>query len=318
MKKHLLKGALVAMIALFAQGVLAAETKVGGFVDGQYQWQQKMKEGRQAFNIYDAALYVSHEMDNTRVMVDLPLNPSNASLFNSGKSQLYVAHKTSFGLDLTLGRFDTIYGTELNDSADIRFTRFGLIQSTVLPVTHTGLLGAYELAPSLMLRAMVTNESLDTTFSDTNNNQGGNMQFGAQLAFAPKPYRLSAGFLTKKVGDNTGMFINLMAGGDIGDFALDFEFDTLKQAVAGAETGIGLLAQVAYNFNQSLSAGIRGEMTDKVAAVGTKQYKLTVGPQYKLTKAMTLKADYTFDSTKPSGGSSTNNSTVALAAVYRI
>jgi len=313
-----------AAVALASGSVHAADVaaKAGGFVDAQFNMSNVGRNN--SFSVNDAALYLSAESGSTSFNIDLPFSSDlagsgdNTFTFATTKAQAYVQKKYDSGGSWKLGQFDTIFGFEANDSPDIQFSHQGLVFANILPLTHTGLEYTHTFGKDLTLNLLVANRF------NHGHADGLDMDYGAQLVFKNDSFHLFGGVLLGKdhASSNMNSLIDILAGVTQGNLTLDGGLDLTKSAAA-ADTGLGILANVAYTVSKDVGLGVRGELLSKVTDTTNvtrfQQIGVTVGPQFTLSSAAKAKVDYSLVSTTlVDGGSSVTSHAAALAVVYKI
>lgn len=275
---------VVALVGVSA----SANTKVSGFVDAQYNWTNTAVAPNNLgqFMVADGAVYVSKEMDGGKAMADLGFTAAGVTV-----DQAYVNYKYAGGLWWTLGLFDSHFGIQANDSADFVFSGAGLVYNrAILPKTFTGLQLGYDMGNDMSLNVV-----LGTPFTKIFAPQfkyNGTVRFG-----------VGANIDLTTTG-TTAYLIDAKVGGDFGNIGVDvgFNYDNTS--------AIGITAQaVMKDLMDKVNAGARFDMQ---TAAGASTFGITVGPQFAMTKDMTVKADYTLTS-----ASGTMTHGIALAGVHK-
>jgi hypothetical protein len=320
------KGIVMALaaVALASGSVRASEVsaKAGGFVDAQFNMSNAGTTN--GFSVNDGALYLTAETGTTSVNIDLPFfsdafgSGDNSFTFATTKAQAFFMKKYDTGGCWKLGQFDTIFGFEANDSPDIQYSHQGLIFANILPLTHTGLHYMHTFGKELTLNLIVANKF------NHGHADGLDMDYGAQLVFKNDSFHLFGGVLLGKdhASSNMNSLIDVLAGVTQGSLTLDAELDLTKSAAA-PDTGLGILANVAYNVNKDVGLGVRGEflskVTDTLNVARFQQIGVTAGPQFTLSSAAKAKVDYSLVSTTlVDGGASVTSHAAALSVVYKI
>lgn len=167
----------------------AADSKavnLGGFVDAQGHW--KKDGGSEGFSLYDAALYISKEFGNGKVMVDLPFKYAGTAGANdfsiaTGKAQAYLSYSCMDGMiTTTAGQFDAIFGFEAADSADAFFARTSFLgTASDIPAVHTGLM--LSVKPKMNMNGNLGVNALVSNAQDRGQKEGEHFQFGGQFTF---------------------------------------------------------------------------------------------------------------------------------------
>lgn len=320
---------LLVVAGLTPAGAALAEGmpfKINGFADGQFHWDSSGGTNNNGFSLHDGAIYLSAEVSGAKLMVDLPFN-SNSDTSNFmhtmfAKAQAYVGYKYDFGFWWQLGQWDTIYGFEANDTKDITFSRHGSIYNEVTPATHTGLLIGYNFTDTVGFKALIANGSSTAVAaleydgeSSTGLSGGRNFQYGGQLFFNGDMLHAAVGYLYEKKSNDTNGLLDVTLGADLGDIDVDGEF-VYKQIPNVSDSGIGFgLEGVYHTMDDDLGLGLRFDWLSKFT--NDSEIEITAGPQYKLTKNLTGKFDYTFGSVKAvSGGTSETTHAINVSALY--
>lgn len=308
----------VAMLSL--QTTQAADVKLGGFVDAQYRNRAftSVTENN-SIVVNDGALYLSKEMDNGEVMIDLPFRGGSSSTTNtttgvitqnanftfaSSKAQAFVGYKYSNGLKWRFGQYDAIYGFEGNDTKDIAWTQRGLT-SSFLPNVHTGLLASYDLTKESAFSAMVANQRDAGVMASLKPN------WGFKLTYNPS-FRSSLGVLIQDKATGEQNLYDFLIGSNFGALAVDLQFDVKKLS---AKTGWSGMLNGIYGVTDIINFGTRIEIAKKMTAF-INESQVTVGPQFKMTKDLTGKLDFSTRSQKNADGVTTTQKSTAIAAVY--
>ena len=163
MNKHL--SSIKKTAVLVAVGWLAAPAfaGIGGFVDAQVGSRLSGTPERSMYSeVADAAVYLTKELGRGKMMVDLPFSFKNANLAASplydssfrafhDKAQAYVSWSYDFGLSWQLGRFDSPFLNEANDTVGLNaYTNQGHLFS-LLPRMHNGLMLTYGTGPVTLM-----------------------------------------------------------------------------------------------------------------------------------------------------------------------
>lgn len=306
--------ALIAAGMIFSGSAKAADTEFSGFAAPTFLWSDGSTNNL-GFHVRDGALYIMHKQGSAKAMVDLPFsfNSTSAGSFNFAMTQAQAYYHVMYdnGLNWRLGQWDRLNGFETVDLNGIPFTRGGFVRGAFSAVKAGATVG-YDGG----------SYSIDILFNHPNgttNHQAtgaGNYEFGIHSDWLKgQSFELGLG----AIAYNSVYTIDAIFGLGLGNLDLDIEgvFQT-----GGAETGIGILARLMTDFSDDMSGGVRIEYGSNLATAGSaaaandSQIAVTVGPQFKVTKAMLLKLDYTFDSTTPSGGSAATSHIAGLGATY--
>jgi hypothetical protein len=329
--KNAVKAVLLSSVVLSAGISQAADLKVGGFVDGQYQWDNKGLTN--TFKIQDGALQLAQHVDNAGFVLDLPFhtNAGSMGLFvGTDQAQAFVDVRYDNGGRWKLGQFDSIYGFESNRTVDLFFTRQGQLHNA-LPKTFDGLLLGYDASKELGINLMVANPA-DAPFMAKQN-----PALGAQVTYKSDMGRAAVGYEMNKdsAANATSSLIDVVVGGNFGALAVDLEGDVQK--TLSYDSGKGLLANVIYSVDDKLGLGVRGEYFKNwnvadasgaqvtFPAIGTaapsavnKGMDVTVGPSYAMSKNLRVRADYTFTSiTAVENTDAVKAHAAAVSAVYK-
>lgn len=291
--------------------------KLSGFVEPAIKFSERL-DSSSIFELKDAALYGSHEEGNASFFFDIPFSTagstSNAN-FNIGtsKGQAFVNWEFSPGMSFKLGQFDTIFGFEQNDGADIRFTQQGRVYADTLPVVHSGLVFDFNstMWNFKLLFAAPNNAGVVNSTTSPNNN----LDYGLKLGWASDMYRASIGGRYTKTSGLNDWLVSTLIGATINLWDIDLELD-FKRGAAATETGMGAMLQVLHHCNEKWEAGIRGEYLSKLT--NNSEFQITAGPQFKISDSFKIKTDYTFNSSKATSGSTAKSKhTGIIAAVFK-
>ncbi len=304
--------ALAAFGLVFSGAAKAGDTEFSGFAAPTFTWSNKAA-GNTGFHVKDGAIYINHKEGKAKVVVDIPFsfNSTTAGTFNFGrdKAQAYVHITYDSGMNWRLGQWDRLNGFEGVDAKDIPFTLSGIL-TTAFSAAKSGATVGYD-GGSWALDILFNHPNGATNHSVTNN-----YEFGLHSDWLKgQSFELGLGV----IGYNSVYTIDAMLSFGLGNLDLDLEavFQT-----GGSSTGLGLLVQALTDFNDSTSGGIRFEYGNKLATVGTAtaanstQIQATIGPQFKVSKAMKLKVDYSLVSNTATGGSAVTSHKAGLGAVY--
>jgi hypothetical protein len=305
----------VAVGALTASASFAAEqtagVNAGGFVDAGYGWvhvkDAKLGNGG-TFRFNEGAIWLSGASGSTKAVLDLPVTPSpdgsNTLALGWYKAQAFVEAKYDNGFAWKLGQFDSLFGSEGKYTYSIPFTTHSNITQTFFPWVHTGLVASYWIDSDWALDLLLANQA---GMAQTMN---GKLEYGVKLGG-----KLPAAYLTEISGS---LYTKAAIKGFIqASGVLEFTFGDLVLRGDGIfqkpkESGKTILAiggYALYNVDEMLSAGVRVG-TEK----GTNEkFEATVGPQFKLSKNLTAKVDYTFKKGNPTG----TTHLAALTGVYK-
>ncbi|MBS1983739.1 MAG: outer membrane beta-barrel protein [Bdellovibrionales bacterium] len=313
-KRYSVLGMLLAGSVASAQGM--GGTKVSGFAAPGFNWTKGTSNG---FSLMDGALYISHSADMAEVFVDIPFastgGTTQAFTVGGAKAQAYVGHKMDMGMNWKLGQFDTTMGYEGNDAVDHMFAMSSPLVG-MRPVVHTGFKVGYDFSDMLGVNLMIAN-------SDTNvpNAADRKYDFGARVAGKMDAMKFGIEWLYSEVAASTTRnLFDITAGTKMG--AMSADLDVAISKVKNVDTMFGFGLQLGYAVSDMLSVGARGEYMKAGALTATsltKTFDFTVGPQYMVTKAFTLKADYSLKNEKldVSGATGTTTHYINVAGIYK-
>ena len=299
------------------------KTSVGGFIDAQFNT-TKSDATTQGFVINDGAVYLSGKYKNTTGFLDIPFAGGSIAgtptpNFNLGlvDAQAYIEHIHDSGLTWKIGQWDAIYGFEVNDTNGVAFTRQGLVFNWAVPFVEAGLLISHNFG-------LITAKAYVGNPNDTNGifDSLERLEMGGQFALNHEMLRLTPGLRTKQTVSGRLTHFDLLAGVTLGDWALDFEFDTVK--TSGSTRGYAYMAHILGSLDkvrEGLSAGARFEFLKDLEGNPTnnRTLQLTVGPQYKLSKILKLKTDYSWQQRKLTAGAAATSAHIFnIAAVLTL
>ena len=132
MNKHLRSIKQTAVLVAVSWLAMPAFAGIGGFVDAQVGGGGEAALGDERntnSQITDAAVYLTKELGRGKLMIDIPFSfrASNVAINNTfatgfrsfnTKAQAYVNWSYDFGLSWQLGRFDSPFLNEANDTGD--------------------------------------------------------------------------------------------------------------------------------------------------------------------------------------------------------
>lgn len=328
MTKTIMTLAGVALAA--ASSAQAGDTEWGGFAAPEFKYANKAASNK-GFNVADGAFYVNHKEGHAKFILDIPFAyAASAGTFTLGanKAQAFVHVAYDSGFNWRLGQFDTLHGFEKKDLKDIHFAEAGFLD-THFSTTNTGTSLGYDGG----------SWGVDLVFA---NPAGATDHINSTTVALQKKYEYSLHtewLRGQMVTVNFGIqALNKILTWDaivgFGFGKVDANLEIVAQT-GGASTGFGLLGQVMTDFNDDISGGIRLEYGSKLASNGVNttgattdvalaalgythsEFAATIGPQFKLSKAMKLKVDYTFDSKKAtSAADSVSTHSGVVGAVY--
>ncbi len=343
---------LLKSVGLFVAAIAfcAAQTNtmagVGGFVDAQISGGTNATAGTTAsntigFGVADGAVYLSKELGKGKVMVDLPfkmntLGATSLGLAAAAKAQAYVNFGYDFGMDWTLGRFDSPFANESNDSVDLAYAfQSGLY--AYVPHIHQGLMLNYANS-GFAVKALVSNSAGAAT-RETAEGAGSyadNYEYGVLAKYTHESFWVGAGYYMHKPagGDNTGSLIDVNLGTKMNDLSLALDVISTKAAAAGIDSGFAVAANVWYAVNKTWGVGLRPEYASKAlgymatttTGANYSQFQVTAGSTCALTDDLKVRMNYVFASSKANGGTGTTWTEAAtstsshggvLSAVYK-
>jgi len=351
MNKHLSSIKKTAVLVAVGWLAVPAFAGIGGFIDAQVGGGQNAGAADTNLNsqIADAAVYLSKELGRGKLMIDIPFSyraDNVAATQNAGfttafrsfntKAQAYINWGYDFGLSWQLGRFDSPFLNEANDTVGLGpYTSQGAIFGA-LPRMHNGLMLTYGRGP-LTVMGIASRPSgnvataTSTTAADARPNNE-RLEWGVLGKYTHDMGYLGAGLYLHKPGTaanaETHSIIEVMAGTKMSDWTIDAQALFTKVATSGAESGFAVGGTINYNWDKMWAFGIRPNYLSKVGSASgstwhtangaNSTFEVTVGPQATMTDDLRLRADYKWTSTKAtSGATSQNSSAYTLSAVYK-
>lgn len=342
MNKHLSSIKKTAVLVAVSWLAVPAFAGIGGFVDAQVGGGGAQSTGdfkNPNSQIADAAVYLTKELGRGKLMVDIPFsyradniaaNAGFASAFRSfnTKAQAYVSWGYDFGLNWQLGRFDSPFLNEANDTVGLSaYTTQGILFSA-LPRMHNGLMLTYGNGPLTVMGVASRRDGVVTAKTSQEN-----LEWGVLGKYTHDMMYVGAGLYLHKPTTETHQLIEVMAGTKMGDLSVDAQAIFTKAAAANAESGLGLGASINYAWDKMWSIGIRPNYLSKVNSLGEantltgtwhtaagahSQFQVTVGPEAKMTDEFRMRANYTYNSVKAAANAtSESNSVWAVSGVYK-
>jgi predicted porin len=270
--------------------------------------------------------------------VQLWLGP-DASEILSGDDDGEVAIKNAYvnlnvpvgkGIDVKLGRFDTILGMEAMDyNVNPHFTHsWGY---AIEPTIHEGLLASYQLTDDLGVTAMVAN-TIDATSNSAGTSDGDRKTFGVAVNYvAPdnfgflKGTTLDVAYINGKTGTGADPIQNLYVGVGIplpvDKLSAGIAWDARQDGGGDGQTDSVLGVYLEYAASDKLTLNIRGERVEDgpalnigSAANNTDAWDLTLTANYKLWDGVSTRLEYrhtTLDSSEGTAIDKNNNSIFA-------
>lgn len=273
---------------------------VSGYMDAQMIWGRgslNLNSGAgmnlpgdpTGFAIYQGAVMLSDEIERAELLIDLPfrqrtevenINVNGVNARDAKNSfdlavkdaQAYVKYQMDTGLFWQIGQFDSSYGLEGNDTVDLIFPQFGILQD-LTPNTHTGIQVGYTVLPFF-----VSVVAANGAGHGVQNSLFG-PQFGIRVGWSQEPYQLSVGALyTDAKGDyvlssgvqdyKPSILGNVVFTSTFRRLEYGLEFNVAQSIYDKAETVSGLkdvdliygvLAQLSYALTDKTVAGMRYE-----------------------------------------------------------
>jgi hypothetical protein len=302
------KFALLGSVLLSGATFAADGITVGGYASAGWMW---VKNSANTFFVGDGAVYLGKKMGQTEVAIDLDFvsaGSTTSPAFGVGlaQSQAWVSQKYDNGFMWRLGQFDSLYGYEANDTADIMFANHGMLKGST-GLTHTGLHLGYDVSDMMGVHFLLANP-LNTGAMASG---AGNPDIGLKVATKFDQFTGSVGLLAQRtVNLSTGYLVDVIVGAEMDKLAVDLE-GIFNKPSGGGTNGLGFGLQAGYGVTDTINAGARFEFTKTGA---TKTMEFTVGPQFWHNKDFSCRFDYTLN--KVTGGGATTH-TLALNSVYK-
>jgi len=343
MNKHLSSIKKTAVLVAVSWLAIPAFAGIGGFVDAQVGGAQNAGAADTNLNseIADGAVYLTKELGNGKLMIDIPFSfaaanvPVNAG-FGTGfrsfhtKAQAHISWAYDFGLSWTLGRFDSPFLNEANDTVGLGpYAAQGAIFNA-LPRMHNGLMLTYGQGPVTVMGIASRAGGIVNAKADNER-----VEWGLLGKYTHDMGYLGAGLYLHKPGvaanAETHSIIEVMAGTKMSDWTIDAQALFTKVATAGAESGFAVGGTINYNWDKMWAIGIRPNYLSKVGSndtgVGTAWHttngdhstlEVTVGPQATMTDDLRMRANYTWTSSKATANATSQSSSAyTLSAVYK-
>ncbi|MGE0763607.1 MAG: outer membrane beta-barrel protein [Bdellovibrionales bacterium] len=270
-----------------------------GYVDVQMQWNRgavdlnsavEMPGETSGFAVYQGTMMLSDEFEKAELVIDIPFRQStnietsisggvtvtsstNAFELATRDAQAYVKYQFDQSWFWQFGQFDSAFGLEGNDSVDMMFAQFGILQPFT-PNTHTGLQVGYSFLPFHMT-VLVANGDSRGLQQDNQSAQAGirfgwnqePMQFsiGALYTKTEGQYRLNGG---EMVDYDANILLNstLSATFNRMDYGVELNVAKSRHGVAQTTSGRedhdlvwGAMAQISYAANDKTVMGMRYE-----------------------------------------------------------
>lgn len=341
MNKHLSSIKKTAVLVAVSWLAMPAFAGIGGFIDAQVGGSKNVNLNSE---IADAAVYLSKELGRGKMMVDLPFSfaAANANVNTFGgaatpgaalvaagydsafrafntKAQAYVNWSYDFGLSWQLGRFDSPFLNEANDTVGLGpYATQGTVFD-LLPRMHNGLMLTYGTGPVSVMGIVSRDAGTVGAKAD-----GERFEYAVLGKYTHDMMYVGAGYYTTHKArtaatDDADSTIEVMAGTKVSDWTIDAQAVFVKTAGV-ADSGMGLGATLNYAWDKTWTFGIRPNYTSKISGADAhdSRLELTVGPHMSLTDDFKVRANYTYTSTKATAGANANNdSAYTLSAVYK-
>lgn len=249
----------------------------------------------------DAALYLSKDISRATAFIDLPFRYStsdNNYAFAQETAQTYL--RLNHGTVVAkIGQYDTLYGLEQNDSRDRFFAEEGILKTTLIPSTHTGVQVAFS-KDNFILTGQIANPNGAGTMGDNNPEFGG--QFRLNMPKGYGAFGVAVGE-DRNVATSKNMFLfDLIAGFEFDKFKLEGQFDHRKSA-GFDKTAVGFGLAGIYAHAPNLDLGLRLEHIKDVPAAAGVVYdsltQLSFGPSLKFMPDLVFRGDFFVTAIKP-------------------
>ena len=276
------------------------------------------------FSIEEAAVYVNYEKNKVSLLLDMPIRrqkdidvnssaavpnqSSNANLaIGYDRAQLFLKYNADV-VNFYLGQFDTIFGVELNDSKDRKFSKTGIVYDYTLPVTHTGIM--IEYTPSAFyLKGFAANPNNKGSLgsSTTKDDQP---EYGLAFGYANDQIRSQLGAMTRLINKASGLeradrvLLDATIGSTLGAFSFDLEYTSISDPNKNTLTadnnmdlensGTGIMLLASYKFTSRFTASLRGErVNDDPTGGNLKSIESSAATtNYLLSDDLSLKAEF--------------------------
>ena len=358
MNKHLRSIKKTAVLVAVSWLAIPAFAGIGGFVDAQVGGSKNVNPNSQ---IADAAVYLTKELGRGKMMIDIPFSyradnvnltlgahtAGFASAFRSfhKKAQATVSWSYDFGLSWTMGRFDSPFLNEAQDTVGLGpYANQGIVFN-VLPNMHNGLMLTYSSGPLSVMGiasrpAGLVHSAASTAGAPARAN-GENLEYGFLAKYTHDMMYAGAGLYMFNAGTaaapttdpaKTFSLIEVMAGTKMADWTIDAQAVITSPSVKNTDGGFAAGATINYAWDKMWSIGIRPNYVNKIAAntVATtgsgawyltttaSAFEVTVGPQAQMSDDLRLRLNYTWTSSKTNpDANSVTDGTYALSAVYK-
>ncbi|MBA4147361.1 MAG: outer membrane beta-barrel protein [Verrucomicrobia bacterium] len=350
-----------------AQPLLTAlsSTTISGYVDVGAHWNPGTGNAvpapfafntptkRDGFNVNSVLVTLEKPLEegewSAGYRADLMWGPdAPAATGDADIRQAYVALRAPIGngLDLKLGRWDTIIGYESTDSyKNPNYTRsYGY---SIQPTEHTGLLATYQALEFLTVNAGVANTATTHAINARNSRAESRKAYMASVALtAPEDLGFLAGsalYAGAVIGDSTTStksqqhyYVGATLATPVEGLRLGAAFDYINDSVlggaalapiGGGNTDIWTAALYAsFQATEKLSLHTRAEYVDLevgsgVGAIETELFAVTATVQYDIWEnvlsRLEVRWDHADDARFLGNGSKKNDWLVAANLVYK-
>jgi hypothetical protein len=331
-----------------------ATTSLSGYVSTSYSWltgdnsgaEQGARWGSAAndgFSLDVVSLSLGSPMGSgewaTGYNVQLWLGPDSNELDVGGDAaavkNAYVELRVPVGsgLDLQVGRFDTIIGYEGVDYNNNPFYSHSW-GFAIEPTIHTGIKASYQVADELSVSALVANKlaATDNT-ANTGTGQSGKTYGLAATIGAPDSFgaladaELTVGYLkgtdVVATGDVQNLYVGASIPTPIENLSAGVALDIRKQGGTGdSDTVLGLY--LAYQVNDQLTANVRVERVQDGpgTTLNSDLWDFTVGANYSLWDGVTTRAEWrttiqdAYTGVTDTGDGDQKTSSISLNVIY--
>ncbi len=306
--------------------------KVTGFFDAKYSnfsitddAATESGNNESGFLLDDGALYINYEKENVSAVIDIPFRrlkvgdtnstsstpgaSSNGNvIFGAEKTQAYAKVKWMDGLSSWMGQFDGPIGLEGSDSKDRMFGKTAYLSDSMMPTTQVGFATEYT-NKGFLVKAIAANSN--NKGSNGNDARGdNNSEYALVLGFSNENFHTQIGGMSRSVakanadGYASRQVYDLIVGGTVGKFGIDFEYAILRDPAKNTLTagdnadtekdGQGFMILPTYKVTDSSLIGLRYEqVTDDPGAAGFKTVQTySVGYHYKYSENLEMRAEY--------------------------
>ena len=236
------------------------------------------------------------------------------------------------GIDVKLGRFDTILGMEAMDyNVNPHFTHsWGY---AIEPTIHEGLLASYQLTDDLGVTAMVAN-TIDATSNSAGTSDGDRKTFGVAVNYvAPDNFGFLSGstldvaYINGKTGTGQDPVQNLYVGVGIplpvDKLSAGIAWDSRQDGGGDGQTDTVIGVYVEYAASDKLTLNVRGERVEdgpalNIGTTNSDAWDLTLTANYKLWDGVSTRLEYRHTTLDTSTGTATdkNNNSIFANVIY--